>query len=64
MRGTEVGGSRTAGTGTVSEEEVCGTDMIEVQTKVGGGEWVGLPEQSLCFRYRRIILIRQRFILG
>ena len=37
MGGTEVGGSGTAGTGVVSEEEVCGTDRIEVQTKVGGG---------------------------
>ena len=27
----------TAGIGVVYEEEVCGTDRIEVQAKVGGG---------------------------
>ena len=42
MGGTEGRETGTAGIGVVSEEEVCGTDMIDVQG-------VGLPEQSLCF---------------
>ena len=42
MGGTEVGGSRNAGTGVVSEEEVDGTDMTDVQTVVEiGGTAVG-----------------------
>ena len=58
-----VGGNGTDGIGVVSKEEVGGTERTEIQTDVGG---CGTAKTVLVFyiRYRTVVLIKQRYILG